>query len=61
MCEEKKFLAVLMTCHNRRETTLKCLNTLYNQEGATNIDMAVYLVDDGSTDGKTELSKTLHG
>lgn len=37
-------IAVLMTCHNRRETTLRCLRSL-----PSNVD--VFLVDDGSTDG----------
>ena len=36
--------AVLMTCHNRKETTLRCLRGLPS-------DVDVYLVDDGSTDG----------
>jgi GT2 family glycosyltransferase len=40
-------IAVLMTCHNRRETTLTCLKNLYDQD----LDFDVYLVDDGSTDG----------
>lgn len=40
-------IAVLMTCFNRREITLKCLDVLYQQS----VDFQVYLVDDGSTDG----------
>lgn len=40
-------IAVLMTCYNRREITLNCLNKLYQQE----VDFDVYLVDDGCTDG----------
>ena len=43
-------LAVLMTCHNRRDTTLSCLQTLYQQKNLFD----VYLVDDGSVDGTTE-------
>ena len=41
-------LAVLMTCHNRVETTLSCLSRLMPQlkDGDK-----VFLVDDGSTDG----------
>ena len=50
---ENKLLAVLMTCHNRRDTTLSCLQTLYQQQ--TVFD--VYLVDDGSSDGTTEAVK----
>lgn len=45
-------LAVLMTCHNRRETTLRCLEALFAQEGLPpKFQMEVFLVDDGSTDG----------
>ncbi len=44
-------LAVLMTCHNRKETTLECLKALEQQK---NINFNVYLVDDGSTDGTYE-------
>ena len=43
-------IAVLMTCHNRRETTLSCLAALYRQEN----DFDVYLVDDGSSDGTAD-------
>ena len=41
-------LAVLMTCHNRVETTLSCLSRLMPQlkDGGQ-----VFLVDDGSSDG----------
>ncbi len=44
-------LAVLMTCHNRREKTLACLSALYKQQSPTNLALSIYLVDDGSTDG----------
>jgi GT2 family glycosyltransferase len=40
-------LAVLLTCHNRRDKTLACLEALLPQ----NDSLQVYLVDDGSTDG----------
>ncbi|MGF1603316.1 MAG: glycosyltransferase family 2 protein [Thermosynechococcaceae cyanobacterium] len=40
-------IAVLMTCHNRCETTLACLHILHQQDA----DFEVYLVDDGSRDG----------
>ena len=42
-------LAVLMTCHNRRQKTLACLAALQRQELPPNIVLKVYLVDDGST------------
>lgn len=47
-------LAVLMTCHNRRAKTLACLETLYKQELPPDVEIRVYLVDDGSTDGSKE-------
>lgn len=40
-------IAVLMTCHNRREITLNCLDKLDRQE----VYFDVYLVDDGCSDG----------
>ncbi|MDF5717578.1 MAG: glycosyltransferase family 2 protein [Rhizonema sp. NSF051] len=46
-------LAVLMTCHNRREKTLACLRALYQQD----FTFDVYLVDDGSSDGTSDAVK----
>ena len=43
-------LAVLITCHNRRAKTIKCLKALFNQVDNNNIRIKVFLVDDGSTD-----------
>ena len=43
-------LAVLITCHNRRAKTIKCLKALFNQVDSNNIRIKVFLVDDGSTD-----------
>lgn len=46
--------AVLITCFNRKEKTLMCLESLYQSdiEDFTNID--VYVVDDGLTDGTAD-------
>ncbi len=45
-------IAVLITCHNRKEKTITCLQALYAQEGlGSKFDLEVFLVDDGSTDG----------
>ncbi len=38
-----------MTCHNRKETTRRCLANLVGQTGAEKLE--IFLVDDGSTDG----------
>src|SRR5690242_187901 len=44
-------VAVLITSHNRRETTLRCLRCLVEQRGCEALDVQTYLVDDGCTDG----------
>lgn len=46
-------LAVIMTCYNRRNTTLTCLHALYQQINHCD----VYLTDDGSSDGTAEAVK----
>ena len=43
-------LAVLITCHNRKDTTLSCLSRLFSIRK----DIDVYCVDDNSTDGTAE-------
>ncbi|MBR3526457.1 MAG: glycosyltransferase family 2 protein [Bacteroidales bacterium] len=42
--------AVLITCHNRKDTTLSCLGRLF----AIRKDVDVYCVDDNSTDGTAD-------
>lgn len=44
-----KRIAVLLTCYNRAETTLRCLRLLHEQHST--VDLSVYLVDDASPDG----------
>ncbi|MEF1290874.1 glycosyltransferase family 2 protein, partial [Vibrio sp. M260118] len=45
-------IAVLLTCHNRKEKTLSALASLYEQQGIdTRFIIDIYLTDDGSTDG----------
>jgi GT2 family glycosyltransferase len=46
-------VGVLITCHNRRELTLRCLRSLFEQRGSE-AAFSVFLVDDGSTDGTSE-------
>jgi GT2 family glycosyltransferase len=53
-----KKLAVLITCHNRREKTLSCLRALYSNVLSKYIQMDIFLVDDGSTDGTSEAVRT---
>jgi GT2 family glycosyltransferase len=50
-------IAVLLTCHNRKETTVQCLRALFASEIPQDIDLHVYLVDDGSTDGTSDAVK----
>lgn len=49
-------IAVLITCHNRKEKTLQCLQSLSDAQKASSIKLkiSVYLTDDGSSDGTSE-------
>jgi len=50
--------AILMTCHNRQEKTLRCLTSLFSVNNDSTLygefTLTCYLVDDGSTDGTYE-------
>ena len=51
-----KSIAALMTCHNRKKKTLRCLTAL--QEGwektGERPSVSVFLTDDGCTDGTSD-------
>lgn len=48
-------IAILMACHNRIETTKRCLKNLENAQLTTHdIEISLFAVDDGSTDGTLE-------
>ncbi len=47
-------IAVLLTCFNRVNKTLACLENLYATIPA-NVKLEIFLVDDGSTDGTGEI------
>lgn len=47
-------IAVVITCHNRRTETLRCLRNLYDQDLSNANQVSVYLVDDGCSDGTPE-------
>ena len=47
-------IAVLITCHNRKAETVRCLQRLAAQVLRASVLLRVYLVDDGSTDGTAE-------
>lgn len=53
-----KSIAVLLTVHNRKEKTLRCLQNLFKQEIPVGYQMDVYLTDDGCTDGTPEAIRT---
>ena len=50
-------IAVLITCHNRREKTISCLKALFVTTIPEGAQINVFLVDDGSTDGTSEAVK----
>jgi GT2 family glycosyltransferase len=47
-------VAVLITSFNRRESTLKTLASLFHQQNPDDIEVSVFLVNDGCTDGTGE-------
>ena len=53
-------IAVLITCHNRRQKTIHCLKNLFSCNGIEEVfNIVTYLVDDGSKDGTSESVKRL--
>ena len=46
-------IAVILTCHNRRELTLRCLESI-SKRPVEGVDISIFVTDDGSTDGTTE-------
>jgi len=48
-----KNIAILLTCHNRKDKTIKCLQSLFlaKELYQNDIDLTVYCTDDGCTDG----------
>lgn len=47
-------IAAILTCHNRQQKTLECLTALFQQDCIDQINVDVYLTDDGSTDGTAD-------
>lgn len=52
-------IAVLITCYNRVEITIKCLQYLYNLDIPENFIIDIYLVDDNSPDNTGQKVKEL--
>ncbi len=57
MGSDKSKITVIFTCHNRKEMTLRCVESL--SEGNPNCELRFIVVDDGSTDGTTDELKEL--
>lgn len=49
-----KYIAILITVYNRKETTLRCLRDLKRQEMPDEYTIEVYMTNDGCTDGTRE-------
>lgn len=49
-----KSITVILTVHNRKDKTIKCLENLFSQTLSSEYDLSVYLTDDGCTDGTPE-------
>ena len=54
-----KYWAVLLTVFNRKEKTLKCLSRLFAQLPVEDLQIDVFLTDDGCTDGTAEAVENL--
>ena len=51
-------IVAILTCHNRKELTRRCLDTYFTQElGQAHATLEALVVDDGSTDGTAETVK----
>lgn len=48
-------VAILMTCHNRLDTTRRCLVSIERQSIAEGRSVTIFLNDDGSSDGTREM------
>ena len=52
-------VVAILTCHNRREKTLACLRSYFDQALRFPANLEVVLVDDGSSDGTAEAVRAL--
>ena len=53
-------IAVLITVFNRREKTLRCLESLSQQKNLQNVEVETFVTDDNSTDGTSAAIKIFY-
>lgn len=53
----KHTIAVIMTVHNRKDTTIECLRNFYACKSIEDYNVDFYMMDDGSKDGTSEAVK----
>ena len=53
-------IALLFTCHNRKEITKRFLDSFFKSIIPNEIDIEIYALDDGSADGTHELLKNFN-
>ncbi len=58
--KEKIKIAVLVTCHNRRQKTLNFLESLVEQAFFKVANIDIYLLDDGSADGTAQAVNAMY-
>lgn len=51
-------IASLLTCYNRKEKTISCINDVLNQINNDNVNIDIYVVDGGSTDNTPDAIKS---
>lgn len=54
ICNNTMTIAALLACHNRRETTIRCLELLHGLEMPMGCHLVVIVVDDGSSDNTAQ-------
>ena len=56
--KHQRRVAVVMACHNRRDTTVACLRALVEQQ-VDRVHLSVFVTDDGSTDGTADAIRSV--
>lgn len=55
----RETIAVVMTCHNRAALTARCIESILKCTVPQNVSLRLYLTDDGSTDGTSDIARKL--